>query len=307
MLTNSNSGNHEKTESPATNDINNQDIVQSVERGVLEREHTPCSKETQTSKAHESNMFNIITTAEVPTLTQSLEPLHTFTPFMNSSNDPLLFSVDAWAEDPTTAYPSSSEFVTNSMAFTSAFPANLEPSTLLYATASSHPAPHHTPQAPHPTLSDLRLGRRRSQSVPAPPTTTPTFTRRLGNGRMQAIGTPQPAPAVPMPGLAAQGHAGDLHGPLRGAGLTARRLPPGVATAPGSPARGSGAKRALRAEEGPGDGKRRVRRRVASPGGAVPAAVADAWGLEPVLENLRRLIERRAEEVRSQAGTRLEM
>jgi len=318
-LTNNESGNHEKTESPATNDINNQDIVHSVERCVLEREHMLCSKELETLEAHESNIVNITTTAEMPTLTQSFEPLHTSTPFMKSSNDPLLFSVDAWAEDSTAAYPSSSEFVANGMTFASAFAANLEPSTLLYATAPSQPAQQHAPLAARPNLSDLRSGRRRSQSVPAP-TPTPTFTRRLGNGRVQPIGTPQLPPAAYAANAspsAMQGHASAFSGPLRAAALPTHHLPPGVATEPASPAR-TGAKRALRREDAveggagagaAGDAKRRVRRRVESPTSAAPAhaAAADAWGLEPILENLRSLIARRVEEVRTQGGTQLEM
>ena len=318
------------------NDLIARDSVHSAECRVPVDKPTHGNEEPKGLAANESNLVTGNTnplSMEMETLTQPFEPPRALPPVMKYSNDPLLFNIHDWVETSTAADPSSPAFVSDGMTLTGRFPPGLETPNHQRVTAYSNSTPepalrlqHIAPLVTNPNLVDIRTGRRRSQSVPPTAIGMPIFTRRLDNGKMLEIGTPQPQGSIVMDRRAAIAYTTSPspfsehaftnapRAPLRFAATSAYCHPSGMATQPVSPAL-AGAKRAFGVGEGalersgaaaPSEAKRRVRRKVENPPGAAPAA-ADVWDLEPILENMRGMIERRMAEVRSQNGTELEM
>jgi len=156
------------------------------------------------TRVEQNNCANAdITPSAMSLLTASFEPDPPSVALKSNSNDPILFTLEDWENISCAADPSTSALVTNGVSTPGSSRQLLEMHSQrrddcqLHMTSCrdpSTPPPAHFPIATNSNLVDPNTGRRRSQSVPPQ---MPTFARRLENGNIRQIGIPTTPLATP--------------------------------------------------------------------------------------------------------------
>lgn len=198
MFTNSGYGLPVKSENvPANHDF--EATIPSTE-SAINADHfsnTGLDAGTSLTTAEQNNHPNdSITATEMPLPTASFKPDTTSSALQSNNKDPTLFTLEDLEKISCAGDPSSSAIATNGM---DALGSPCQPlemhsqwqdSCQLYTPSSgdpSMPTPAHFSIVMNPSIADLHTGRRRSQSVPPQ---MPTFARRLENGQIRQIGIP---------------------------------------------------------------------------------------------------------------------
>ena len=288
---------------------------------------------TPLTTAQQNNCASVdIIPAAMPLLTASFEPNSPSVALKSNSDDPILFTLEDWENMSCAADPSTSTLGTNGVS-TPGIPLEMHcqrrDDCQLHMTSSTDPStppPAHFPVAANPSFIDPLTGRRRSQSVPPQ---MPTFARRLENGNIRQIGIPTtPLGTIP-DHHNTRPHLSYMAQPFLAISRSTTTDPYGVSsldmmTIPSGPAPYAHIQPAVSHQNGPvsykrsfhqhcgqasdsdrarHEPKRRNQRKKTDP----PLSSMGAMQVEPILENLRAILQSRFEEVRSGRFEELEL